>query len=345
MINLQATAVELHLRTTFRIAHGASDVRRNVLLQLGDGWGEAAPVAYHGEDAARVLVWMYAHRDLIAHSDDPAHLRATLRSLHGSPAACAAVDLALHDALGKRLGINVRDLLGLGGLPIPPTSFTLAIAEPDVLREQARAAAEYPILKIKLGGPADLASVAIIREAAPNSRLRVDANGGWSLETARQMIPALIDHGVELIEQPLSVDAMDGYRELRTNGYPIPIFADEPIKSAADVVRWASVVDGVNIKLMKTGGIAGALDAIATARAHGLQVMLGCMVETSLGVAAAVALAGLADLIDLDGPLLIANDPATGLEYAGATIQPLTEPGLGVTIDAERLAACTISLP
>ncbi|HEY1012568.1 MAG TPA: enolase C-terminal domain-like protein [Herpetosiphonaceae bacterium] len=334
---MRATPIELRLRNTFRIAHGASDTRRNVLLQLDEGWGEAAPVAYHGEQAAAVLEALAAHRPLLEASE-PAAIRATLREVRASPAARAAVDLALHDRLGKRLGANVRDMLGLAGLPAPRTSFTLPLAEADDLRRQAREAAAYPILKIKLGGPDDLASVAIIREQAPGSALRVDANAGWSRETARQLIPALIEHGVELIEQPLAVDDIEGYALLRAANYAIPIFADEPIKSAADVQQWAPLVDGVNIKLMKAGGIAGALDAIAAARAAGLQVMLGCMIETSLGASAALALAGLADLIDLDGPLLIANDPGAGLRYEGAELVPPSGPGLGVTIDPALLA-------
>jgi L-alanine-DL-glutamate epimerase-like enolase superfamily enzyme len=325
--------ITLNLRTTFRIAHGASDTRSNILLQLGDGWGEAAPVSYHGESAERVAAWLEQHRPILEEADDPAALRWVLSRLDASSrAARAAVDLALHDALGKRLGVNLRTLLGLDGLAAPPTSFTLAIGDPDELREQAAAAAHYPILKIKLGGPADLDSIAVIREAAPLSRLRVDANGGWTFAVAQGMIPALVEQGVELIEQPLPADDIEGYHALHTAGYAIPIFADEPIKSAADVARWAGVVDGVNIKLMKTGGIVGALAAIETARAHGLQVMLGCMIETGVGVAGAVALAGLADFVDLDGPLLIDNDPTTGLSFEGAQVVPLTGPGLGVEV-------------
>ena len=326
--------IELQLRNTFRIAHGASDTRQTVLLQIGDGWGEGAPVSYHGESVDQVLAFIARHRPILEQIDDPAAIRATLAQLHpGSRAGRAAVDLALHDALGKRLGVGLRALLGLAELPIPPTSFTLAIAAPDVLREQALAAAHYPILKVKLGGPADLDSVAVIRAAAPDSRLLVDANAGWSLRQAERMIPALIEHKVELIEQPLAVDDHAGYAALHARGYAVPIFADEPIKSAADVARWAPLVDGVNIKLMKTGGIVGALEAIATARAHGLRVMVGCMIETGLGVAAAAAIAGLADYADLDGPLLISNDPTSGLRYEGARIMPPTGPGLGITFE------------
>ena len=336
-MNLAIHPITLQLRTTFRIAHGASDTRDNVLIQLGDGWGEAAPVSYHGESAAQVIAWLEQHRAILHHINEPGAIRAVLRQLDsGSRAARAAVDLALHDALGKRLGVNVRTLLGLDDVPIPPTSFTLPIGDEDELREQAAAAAHYPILKVKLGGLHDLRSVAIIREAAPFSRLRVDANGGWTFAIAQGMIPALIEHGVELIEQPLPADDLAGYTALHSLGYTVPIFADEPIKSAADVVRWAGIVDGVNIKLMKTGGIVGALDAIATARAHGLRVMLGCMIETGVGVAGAVAIAGLVDYVDLDGPLLIGNDPTSGLHYDRAQIAPLSGAGLGVSVQTKE---------
>lgn len=326
--------VELRLRNTFRIAHGASNTRHNVLLNLDDGWGEAAAVVYHGETAAKIQAWLERYRETITSSYDPAAIHWLLTKLNfESRAARAAVDLALHDRLGQQLGVSLRHLLGLNGLEIPQTSVTLPIEAPEALRQQTLAVAHYPILKVKLGGPADLASVALIREAAPNSRLRVDANAGWSRETAAQLIPALAELGVELIEQPLAVDDLAGYAQLKAANYGVPIFADEPIKTAADVARWASVVDGVNLKLMKTGGIVGALAAIATARAHDLHVMLGCMIESSIGVSAACALAGLADFVDLDGPLLIANDLATGLNFATATIQPAATPGLGVQID------------
>ncbi len=332
-MHLQILPTTLHLRTTFRIAHGASNTRDNVLIRLDDGWGEAAAVAYHGETQAKIMAWLEQHRSTLATINEPAAIRSVLNQLDwGSHAARAAVDIALHDNLAKKIGVSLRSMLGLANLAMPQTSFTLPIAEPDELHELARAAAHYPILKIKLGGLDDLASIEIIRQAAPLSRLRVDANGGWTFAIAQEMISALSGMNVELVEQPLPADDIEGYRALHAARYPIPIFADEPIKRANDVAAWAHCVDGVNIKLMKTGGIIGALDAIATARAHGLQIMLGCMVESSVGVAAAAALAGLADFIDLDGPLLIANDPAVGLTFEGANLIMPKGAGLGVEL-------------
>jgi L-Ala-D/L-Glu epimerase len=322
--------ITLNLRHTFHIAHGASDTRRNVILRLGEGWGEAAPVAYHGESAELVGETLERWRPEIARLDDPAAIAWLLRRLEGSRAAHAAVDLALHDALGKRLGAPVHQLLGLSRLPLPPTSFTIAITAPDQLEARVREAAQYPILKVKLGTDRDLHIVRTIHHVAPQSTIRVDANAAWSVEEALAIIPQLAELGVELVEQPLAVDNLEGFRALKHARLPLPIVADESVKSPADVVRLADAVDGVNIKLMKTGGIAGGLAAIHSARSCGLKVMLGCMVETSLGATAAAQLAGLADWVDLDGPLLIANNPFVGLRFDGAEISLPEGAGLGV---------------
>lgn len=323
--------IELRLRHTFHIAHGASTTRHNVLLRLGDGLGEAAPVAYHGESAEAVAATLGRWQPELDRLDDPAAITWLLHKLEGSRAARAAVDLALHDALGKRLNCPLHTLLGLHHLPLPPTSFTIAITAPEELVARVQAAASYPILKVKLGTDHDLAIVRTIREAAPQAILRVDANAAWSVAQALELIPQLAELGVELIEQPLPVDDLDGLRTLKAAQLPLPIVADESVKSPGDVVRLAAVVDGVNIKLMKTGGIQGALAAIQTARSCGLKIMLGCMVETSLGATAAAQLAGLADWVDLDGPLLIANDPFSGVRFEGAQLHLPTGPGLGVS--------------
>jgi L-alanine-DL-glutamate epimerase-like enolase superfamily enzyme len=322
--------IELRLRHTFHIAHGASDTRRNVLLRLGDGLGEAAPVAYHGESAEGVAETLARWQPEIERLDDPTAIAWLLERCTGSRAARAAVDLALHDALGKRLGFPVYQLLGLSHLPLPPTSFTIAITAPEELVARVQAAAAYPILKVKLGTDRDLDIVRTIREAAPNTTIRVDANAGWTVEQALRLIPRFAELGVELVEQPLRVDDLEGFRALKRARLPLPIIADESVKVPGDVVRLADAVDGVNIKLMKTGGIQGALAAIHTARSCGLKIMLGCMIETSLGATAAAHLAGLVDWVDLDGPLLIANDPYCGVEFTGADLTLPHGAGLGV---------------
>ncbi len=321
---------ELQLRHTFHIAHGASATRRNVLMRLGEGLGEAAPVAYHGESAEGVVAALEQWRPELERLDDPAAIAWLMQRIDGSRAARAAVDLALHDALGKRLGSPLYAMLGLRGLPLPPTSFTIAITAPEELEARVQAAASYPILKVKLGTERDLAIVQTIRAAAPQAVIRVDANAAWTVPQALQLIPQLAELGVELIEQPLAVDDLAGMRELQRAALPLPIIADESVKAPADIMWLADAVDGVNIKLMKTGGIRGALAAIETARSSGLKIMLGCMVETSLGATAAAHLTGLADWVDLDGPLLIVNDPFRGVRFNGAQLTLPEEPGLGV---------------
>ena len=322
---------ELQLRHTFHIAHGASATRRNVLLQLGAGLGEAAPVAYHGESVEGVVETLERWRPELEQVDDPAAIAWVMQRLQGSRAARAAVDLALHDAWGKQVGRPLYQLFGLSKLLLPPTSFTIAITAPDELVARVQAAAAYPILKVKLGTDRDLAIVQTIRATAPHTTIRVDANAAWTVTQALELIPQFAELGVELIEQPLAVDDIAGLRKLKQARLPVPIIADESVKAPADIVRLADAVDGVNIKLMKTGGIRGALAAIETARSCGLKVMLGCMVETSLGATAAAHLAGLADWVDLDGPLLIANDPFSGVQFSGAELSLPLEPGLGVT--------------
>lgn len=321
---------ELQLRHSFHIAHGASAFRRNAILKLDDGLGEAAPVAYHHESVEGVIAALQRWQGEIERLDDPAAITWLMQRLEGSRAARAAVDIALHDALGKRLGASVAQLLGLRRLPLPPTSFTIAITAPDELLARVQEAAQYPILKVKLGTDRDLEIVRTIHAVAPHATIRVDANEAWSVEQALLLIPQLAELGVELVEQPLAVDNLDGLHALKRAKLPLPIVADESVKGSADIVRLADAVDGVNIKIMKTGGLQGALAAIHTARSCSLKVMLGCMVETSLGATAAAYLAGLADWVDLDGPLLIANDPFSGLRFNGAELTLPDEPGLGV---------------
>ena len=329
-MELRHHIVELALRYTFHIAHGASDVRRNVLVRLGDGLGEAAPVAYHNETPEGVAAALERWRAQIEQLSEPGGIQALMRQLEGSAAARASVDIALHDALGKRLGCSVADLLGLRGLPLPATSFTIAITAPAELPARVAAAAHYPILKVKLGTSRDFETVQTIRENAPAARIRVDANAGWTREQAIRLMPRLVELGVELVEQPLPDGDVEGLAAIKRAGTGIPVVADESVKAPGDIVALASVVDGVNIKLMKTGGMAGALAAIHTARGCGLRVMLGCMVETSLAVTAAAHLAPLVDWVDLDGPLLIGNDPFRGVHFDGAALSLPDGPGLGV---------------
>ena len=321
----------LELRTTFRVAHGASDQRHNVLVYLDDGVGEAAAVPYYGETQEGIIEYLNSVPDL---GDDPFDLDAVLaRRPAGSRAARSAIDVALHDLWGKKLGQPLYKLFGLNPNNLPLTSFTIGIDDPEVMAEQAGESG-YPILKIKLGSGDDEARVKAIREAS-SAKLRVDANAGWTREQALAIIPRLAEYDLEFIEQPLAVEDVEGYFWLkeRLNALRVKalIFADETAKNSGDVAKLAGGVDGVVVKTMKSEGLREALRMIHTARAHDMQVMLSCMVESSVGVTAAAHLAPLCDYADLDGPLLIRNDPYLGLKYDGANIFLPAQPGIGLT--------------
>ena len=332
-MHLSAEPATLHLRTAFRIAHGVSHQRFNVYAHLDEGGqhvgvGEGAVVPYYGDTQQGLLDYLAAAGDRIG--DDPFLLEDVLGRLPPGPqAARAAIDIALHDLIGQRLGQPLYRLFGVNPDRLPLTSFTIAMDEPEVMARRA-AASGLPIIKIKLGSDQDEAMVAAIRSAT-SARLRVDANAGWTRAQAAQLIPRLKQYDIEFVEQPLAAEDIDGLLWLKRQNFGVPIFADESIKTSRDIARHADAVDGVVIKLMKTGGLREALRAIHIARAHGLQIMLSCMVETSVGVTAAAHLAPLCDFVDLDGPLLIANDPCCGVRYESARLILPDGPGLGVT--------------
>ena len=322
--------ISLELRTTFRVAHGASDVRNNVLVYLDDGVGEAAAVPYYGETREGIIEYLKSVPDL---GDDPFDMDAVLtKRPAGSRAARSAIDEALHDLWGKKLGQPLYRLFGLNPKNLPLTSFTIGMDEPEVMAEQAKESG-HPILKIKLGSEEDEARVKAIRNVT-NAKLRVDANAGWSREQALKIIPRLMEYDLEFIEQPLAVDDVEGYfwlkERLNALGASALIFADETAKNSHDVAKLAGAGDGGVVKTMKSEGIRESLRMIHTARAHDMQIMLSCMVESSVGVTAAAHLAPLCDYADLDGPLLIRNDPYVGLMYDGAKMKLPDSAGMGV---------------
>jgi L-alanine-DL-glutamate epimerase-like enolase superfamily enzyme len=250
---------------------------------------------------------------------------ATIR-WHG--AAKCAIDIALHDLAGKVLGVPVRDLVGLPG-EAPPTDFTIGIDEPEIVAERAARAADFPALKIKCGGPADLATLRAVREVFAGP-IRIDANTSWSRTDAEDLLPALIELGVELIEQPFPPRA---YRDLGwlQERSSLPIVADESVLMGEDLQALVGVVAGVNVKLAKCGGIGPARAMLSDARALGFRTFIGCMEETSVGIAASVAVASLAEWVDLDGNLLLAADPFEGLHLGpDKRWRPSDSPGLGL---------------
>jgi L-alanine-DL-glutamate epimerase-like enolase superfamily enzyme len=318
----------LRLRSPFRIAHGVSLTRENVLVRVESGLGEAAAVSYYGETAAGIAEYLSALE--LGTLDDPSVLEDLLERLPpGSAAARAAVDMALHDLLGQRLGEPLFRVLGLNPDRIPETSFTIALDTPEAM---ARAAADSgaSILKIKLGAGEDEARIRSVRSAT-RATLRVDANGGWTREQALRLLPLLRECEVELVEQPLPAGDLEGLAALRASRSRPPVFADESIRTTVDLAAHAGSVDGVVVKLAKCGGIREALRQIALARALDLEVMLGCMIESSVAVTAAAHIAPLADYVDLDGPLLITNDPVRGVRYEDGRLVLPEGPGLGLT--------------
>ncbi len=337
-MHLSATIVPLTTHHPFIIARGGSAAWETVWVTLTDadgaqGWGEAAPSRFYGETSATVLAALDVLRTLLADVDGwslDAIEAAMAQGLRGNPAARVAVSAALHDLHAKRLGAPLWKVWGLTPSRAPRSSFTIAIAPLDVVRQRVADAAAYPILKVKLGSANDEAFIRTVREAAPDKVLRVDANCAWTPKRALAIIPLLAELGVEFVEQPLPPEDIAGLRFVRERS-ALPIIADESCLVAADIPRLVGAVDGINLKLAKCGSLLEARRIIDVARAHHLRVMAGCMIESSLGITAAAHLAPLLDDADLDGAALVADDPFVGASIAGGVITLPDAPGLGVT--------------
>jgi L-alanine-DL-glutamate epimerase-like enolase superfamily enzyme len=333
-MHLTASPVDLKLTTPFRISRGVEYTAPNVIMEVEHnglvGYGEAAPSAYYGETRATVLTCLNAFADSLG--DDPFLIDEIMRRLDQTirlnPSAKAAVDMALYDLVGKLLSVPVYKLLGLNPANAALTSFTIGIDTPEVMAQKARLARDYPILKIKVGTPRDLDNLKAIRDVS-SATIRVDANTAWTPKQAIQMITALAPYNIEFVEQPIPPGDLEGLRLIREN-VSVPIIVDESCVAVEDIPRLAGCVDGVNFKLMKSSGLTNVLKMIHVARAHHLRVMLGCMIESSVAITAAAHLTPLVDYADLDGNLLIDNDPFEGVKVEqGKLILPDT-PGLGV---------------
>ena len=328
--SLEARAVELPLVERFTIATESWDSANNVFVSLSydgvTGIGEANPAARWGETVEGVLDELRGVDP--ARLSGPFDLEGVLDLLPAGSARCA-LDLALHDLAGKTAGVSVAALLGVEGRSLPPTSVTVPIAARDEMVARARKLADHPVLKMKLGFDGDVEAVAAVREVFAGA-LRVDANEGWTdVADAAKRLQALEAFDIELCEQPLPADHHDELGAV-TESTSIPIFADEDVSTAEDVALLAGRVDGVNLKLRKAGGIRETVKAIATARGLGMGVMLGCNLESGVAATAGAHVAALVDHADLDGPLLLADDPYPGVSFERGSMTLPGGPGLGV---------------
>jgi L-alanine-DL-glutamate epimerase-like enolase superfamily enzyme len=331
-VELTARAATLRLAETFRISRSSQDAVDVVVVELlhegTTGVGEGTPTDRYGQSAESALAFL---EDVSGElGDDPFALDEIESRLPARErAARAALDAALYDLQGKLVGLPVWRLLGLRRAG-PPTSWTVDLWEPDEMARKAeRVRGRFRRLKLKLGGRdgLDLERVRAVRAVA-DVPLQVDVNEAWSLEEALELLPQLAELGVEYCEQPLQAGDAGG-AELRRQS-PLPIYVDEDCHTLADVARCAEIAHGVNIKLAKSGGIREAVRIAHAARALGLGVMLGCMVESGLGIAAGAQVASLCDHVDLDGNLLLAEDPWRGVELRDGVQLPGEGPGLGV---------------
>ncbi len=331
-MDVSARIVALPLAETFTIARESQDVAELTQVSIAHegqtGWGEAAPIERYAESAGSALAYVEAHASSLG--DDPFAIEDVMARLPAEEfAARAAIDAALHDLQGKLTGLPVWRLLGLPRQG-PPTSWTVWLGDPDDMARRAeRVGSRFRRLKLKLGGGdgLDVERVRAVRSVA-DVPLQVDVNEYWSLDEALDAIPQLAELGVQYVEQPLPAGDESGPELKRRSA--LPVYVDEDCHTLGDVARCAERAHGITIKLAKSGGIREAVRMAHAARALGLGVMLGCMVESGLGIAAGAHVASLCDHVDLDGNLLLAEDPWPGVELVDGVQRPSTAPGLGV---------------
>ncbi|MBS0231992.1 MAG: dipeptide epimerase [Proteobacteria bacterium] len=304
------------LREAFVISRGAKIAAEVVVVEISDGThvgrGEAVPYARYGETVDGVLAQIRTAAKMISSPADVArHLKPG--------AAMNALDCACWDLESKRSGIRVSIRAGLPDPIEKVTAFTLSLDAPEAMADKAAQVAHLPLLKLKLGGPGDDIRMRAVRAARPDAHLIVDANEAWSPETLRALLDVAAECAIELVEQPLPAGHDTLQRDI---SHAVPLCADESVHIADDIEGLMGLYDAVNVKLDKAGGLTGAIRLVEEARRHGLKIMMGSMVATSLAVAPAMLLAPYADWIDLDGPLLLARDREHGLRIDNGVIHP-----------------------
>lgn len=328
----------LNLKHAFTISRGTKTDVENVIVNLEhnglSGWGEASANDRYNESPETTINALAAMIDALSGPCDDKQIKELLALVPGQYAAQAAMEMALLDYRGKQLKLPLYQHWGLDPKDMAPTSMTIAMAEPQQMAIHAREASDFKILKIKLGASNDRAMIQAIR-AVTDQKLRVDANEGWlDREAAAREIDWLATQGVELVEQPMPAAQLEDAIWLKSRSI-LPLIADEAFTTPDSINTLQDGYHGINVKLQKCGGILAARQSIEQARAQKMSVMLGCMVESSLGISAAAHLAPLADYLDLDGHLLVTNDPFDGLEMREGYLHFNNKFGLGVTPNQE----------
>ncbi|HET9394135.1 MAG TPA: dipeptide epimerase [Candidatus Rubrimentiphilum sp.] len=330
-LSLSISKLDLPLVHPFTISRGSSDVARTAIFRVGwndlEGLGETAPIRRYDESVESVIAFFTEHP---LRGDDP-YLLDELLASDIPPAARCGLDIALHDLIGKDCGKPLYRLLGLDPAKTPLTSFTIGIGDRETTLRKVSEIGDHPVMKVKLGSGTSkeqIATIELIRSKYTGT-IRIDANEGWDTEQAIELLGELARFEIEFCEQPIPAGNPEQLRYIRERS-KIPIVTDEDSRDAEDLPKLYGCVDGVNVKLVKTGGIRGALKMIHTARAMGLKIMLGCMVESQILATAAAQLSPLVDWADIDGPFLTKDDPFWGITYDCGKIVLPDGPGLGV---------------
>lgn len=328
---------DLTLKHTFRISRSASTIAKVIIVELEHdgiiGYGEASPTKRYGESVESIV--SFIQKIDWSRFESPFFIDDILSYVDaiavGNTSAKCAVDLALHDWIGKKLNIPLYQLWGLNPAKSPLSSFTIAIDTKEVVEQKVREAEEFPILKVKVGADNDEEMITTIRRLT-DKMLYVDANEGWKdKHLALKRVEWLKDKNIGFIEQPMPADQLDDIKWLRERS-EIPLIADESVLRLEEIPKLAGAFDGINIKLMKCTGLREAMRMISTARALKLKVMMGCMIETAVGISAGAHLSPLLDFADLDGNVLISNDPFDGTRNIKGHLTLSSKPGLGVSL-------------
>lgn len=333
--------IELPLADAFTISRGSTEITKSVVVRIEDeagtvGIGAAAPSSYYDETIDSVESALPDLLDSAKSVGNPFRLAEIASRMDATApeeaAARAGVSLALHDLVAKSVGEPLYRRLGLSPERAPPTSYTVGIDTPGEMAARAQRAVQsgHEVLKVKLGTDDDRARISAIRKTAPGARIRVDANGDWTVDEAIEKADWLANAGVEFVEQPVAADDIEGLRRVSEEGF-LPVAADESCVTAGDVPAVADAADIVVVKLMKCGGIRPAISQIETAKAHDCEVMLGCMVESNASIAGAVHLLPLVEYADLDGALLLVEDQFDGVPVRNGRFDlAAVESGTGV---------------